>query len=182
MSNQLITRYANARYMLVGTLILLLAVSFPLAAAAGASDVSFSGDDAYDPAAGGLFASESPSESTSLVQAGLAFRGGYSGDDAYDAAAGGLFASESPSESTSLVQAGLAFRGGYSGDDAYDPAARGLSASFSLAAEGDDCDDPSGLASVGSFSGDDAYDPAAGGIPNSSLMAMACLVPGIALQ
>jgi hypothetical protein len=147
MSNQLNTRYANARYMLVGTLILLLAVSFPLAAAAGgASAASYSGDDAYDPAAGGLSAYESPSESASPNQAGLAFSAGYSGDDAYD------------------------------------PAAGGLSASFSLAAEGDDCDDPSGLASVGSFSGDDAYDPAAGGIPNSSLMGMACVESGIALQ
>jgi hypothetical protein len=149
MSNQLSTRYSNARYILVGTLVLLLAASFPLAAAAGASDVSFSGDDAYDPAAGGLFAAAGASEIASLDESGFAFSGGSSGDDAYDPAAGGLSA---------------------------------LSASFSLAAESDDCDDASGIALVGSFSGDDAYDVAAGGIPNSSLMALACAVPGIAIQ
>ena len=144
MSNQLSTRYANARFILVGTLVLLLAASFPLAAAAAASDVSYSGDDAYDPAAGGLSAS-------------------FSFADASD-------------------QSGTAFGGGYSGDDAYDPAAGGLFASFSFADASDDCDDASGIALVGSFSGDDAYDPAAGGIPNSSLMALACAVPGIAIQ
>jgi hypothetical protein len=147
MISQLSTRNANARYIiLVGALVLLLAASFPLAAAAGASDVSYSGDDAYDPAAGGLSASESPSESISLVQTGLAFSGGYSGDDAYDPAAGGLFGS------------------------------------FSFADASDECDDASGIALVGTFSGDDAYDPAAGGIPNSSLMALACAVPGLGIQ
>jgi hypothetical protein len=128
MISQLSTRYANARYILVGSLVLLLAASFPLAAAAGASDASYSGDDAYDPAAGGLFAYESPSESISLVQAGLAFRGGYSGDDAYDPAAGGLFASFSFADASDDCDdaSGLALVGSFSGDDAYDPAAGGI--------------------------------------------------------
>ena len=64
--------------------------------------VSLSGDDAYDPAAGGqpLLAR------TSTIS--------YSGDDAYDPAAGGQ---------TLRVST---FASSFSGDDAYDPAAGGL--------------------------------------------------------
>ena len=47
-------RLDGARYAMVGMTILLLLVVAPLAAATGPEGVgSFSGDDAYDPAAGG---------------------------------------------------------------------------------------------------------------------------------
>ena len=45
----------KSNYLLVGSLVLLLMGAFPLAAAAGSIDgSSYSGDDAYDPAAGGF--------------------------------------------------------------------------------------------------------------------------------
>jgi hypothetical protein len=81
--------------------------------------ITYSGDDPYDPAAGGLpelsvnVASERP-----RLNAGIT----YSGDDPYDPAAGGLpvlsvnVASERP-----RLNAGIT----YSGDDPYDPAAGG---------------------------------------------------------
>jgi hypothetical protein len=51
---QLATKF-NIRYLFAGSLILLLVVAFPLAAAAGSLDgTSYSGDDAYDPVAGGF--------------------------------------------------------------------------------------------------------------------------------
>ena len=64
--------------------------------------VSFSGDDDYDPAAGGQ-----PLLTRTVASS-------YSGDDAYDPAAGGQ---------ALLVRT---FASSYSGDDAYDPAAGGL--------------------------------------------------------
>ena len=46
-------KLSNSRYVLVGSLVLLLLAAFPLAAAAGfAGGASYSGDDAYDRAAG----------------------------------------------------------------------------------------------------------------------------------
>lgn len=127
MSNQSSSRYGSMRYILIGTLILLLAASFPVVAAAGhLNEASFSGDDIYDPAAPLYAAGES--EIDGLDEASLAFSGGYSGDDAYDPAAGGLYESflfaaegddcDSPS--------GLASVGSFSGDDAYDSAAGGI--------------------------------------------------------
>ena len=72
-------------------------------AAADSTSMTYSGDDAYDPAAGGT-----PERSV------LSIAGSYSGDDAYDPAAGGT-----PERSVVIIA------GGYSGDDAYDPAAGG---------------------------------------------------------
>jgi hypothetical protein len=96
----------DSRYLLAGPLVLLLLVAFPLAAAAGSVDgSSYSGDDAYDPAAGGfpeLYASVAAS---------------FSGDDAYDLAAGAI-----------PERGALIFAAGFSGDDAYDAAAGGLEA------------------------------------------------------
>jgi hypothetical protein len=141
-------RKLDARYLLAGSLILLLVVAFPLAAAAGFLDGnSYSGDDAYDPAAGGF---------PELYMNGSA---SLSGDDAYDLAAGAL-----------PERGALLFAAGFSGDDAYDPAAGGLAAVplFSVAeslGEFAKCD-PSALSVAGGFSGDDLYDPAAGGNPD----------------
>ena len=138
----------DARYLLAGSLILLLVVAFPLAAAAGSLDGnSYSGDDAYDPAAGG-FPELYINGSVSL-----------SGDDAYDLAAGAL-----------PERGALLFAAGFGGDDAYDPAAGGLAAVslFSMAesrGELAECD-ASVLSVVGGFGGDDLYDPAAGGNPD----------------
>lgn len=84
---------------------------------------SYSGDDAYDPAAGGL----SPGQKSSdlVKEQPVRKSGGYSGDDAYDPAAGGLsFEQEPPTRAPELP---VRKSGGYSGDDAYDPAAGGLS-------------------------------------------------------
>ena len=140
----------NARYVLAGTLILLLLAVFPLAAAADhRSDLSYSGDDAYDPAAGGLRALSVVAESdvASYGSAGLAMAVSYSGDDAYDPAAGGL-----PALSTVAVTA--------SQSDVVD------------------CG-PVGSPIVGRYSGDDAYDPAAGGNPDAPQRALACLPSAI---
>ena len=138
-------RKFDARYLFAGSLVLLLVVAFPLAAAAGPLDgKSYSGDDLYDPAAGGF---------PGLY---LSVDGSLSGDDAYDVAAGAL-----------PERGALLFAAGFGGDDAYDPAAGGLPAVslFSVAesrGELAECD-ASALSVAGSFSGDDLYDPAAGG-------------------
>jgi hypothetical protein len=139
---------SNRSYVVAGMLVVALLVAFPLAAAAGHdAGPSYSGDDAYDQAAGG-FAGRSMSIAAS-----------YSGDDAYDPATGGLAA-----WSVGAVAS-------YSGDDAYDPAAGGLPALpvFAFAAsQGDDgtCE-LAVFSSAGGFSGDDPYDPAAGGNPEA---------------
>jgi len=120
-------RKFDARYLFAGSLILLLVVAFPLAAAASLDGKSYSGDDPYDPAAGGfpgLYLSVDGSLSGddaydlaagALPERGaLVFAAGFSGDDAYDPAAG---------SHPSLFQSS---KGSYSGDDAYDAAAGGL--------------------------------------------------------
>jgi hypothetical protein len=180
----------NARYVLAGMLILLLLAVFPLAAAAEhSSAVSYSGDDVYDPAAGGLRALSvvAASDVASYGPAGLAIAGGFSGDDAYDPAAGGLPAlsavafAASQGDVVGRSAAGLAITGGFSGDGAYDPAAGGLPAlSVGAASQSDvvDCD-PAGSAIVGRYSGDDAYDLAAGGNPSGTPRALACLPSAI---
>jgi hypothetical protein len=152
MSDLLSIQRSSARYVLVGMTILLLLAVFPLAAAAEhRSSVSYSGDDAYDPAAGGLgvlsAVAGSEGKVASYSLSGSAIAGGYSGDDAYDPAAGGL------------------------------PA---LSAGAVIASQSDvaDCD-PTGFEVVGRYSGDDAYDPAAGGILYGSPLALACLPSAI---
>jgi hypothetical protein len=147
----------NSRYVLVGSLVLLLLGAFPFAAAAGSLDgSSYSGDDAYDPAAGGF-----PD-----LYTGAAFS--LSGDDAYDIAAGGI-----------PERGAFIFAAGFSGDDAYDPAAGGLESvslfSVAEALRGLAFCDSTELADVGRFSGDDAYDPAAGGNPDGAALALACL-------
>ena len=147
MFEQLSIRFSNMRTVVVATLSLVLLVAFPLVVAAGhTAGPSYSGDDAYDQAAGG-FAALSTRSSAS-----------YSGDDAYDPAAGGRAA-----------LSGVTVSASYSGDDAYDPAAGGLAAvsTFSFAAsQGEEaiCG-LTAFASAGGLSGDDAYDPAAGGNP-----------------
>jgi len=131
-------------------LVLLLVVAFPLAAAA-----SYSGDDLYDPAAGGF-----PGLYASIAAS-------FSGDDAYDLAAGAF-----------PERGALLFAAGFSGDDAYDPAAGGLAAVtlFTLAdlrAELAVCD-LSAVAVSGGFSGDDAYDTAAGANIDGDVIVLAC--------
>ncbi len=124
-------RYGGARYILVGTLILLLATSFPLVAAAGhSSDASFGGDDVYDPASPKFAAAMG--EIAGFEEPGLAFGGGYRGDDAYDPAAGGLYEAFGFASASDDCDdpSGLAFVGSFSGDDAYDPAAGGIANSY----------------------------------------------------
>ena len=153
MSDLWSAKLSSSRYVLVGSLVLLLLAALPLAAAAGSADgSSYSGDDAYDRAAGGfpeLYASTAVS---------------FSGDDASDLAAGGI-----------PERAAFLFAGGFGGDDAYDPAAGGLAAVslFSLS-ELAFCE-TSVFAVDGGFSGDDAYDLAAGGNPDGDVIALACL-------
>jgi hypothetical protein len=114
-------RFSRTRYVVAGMLLLALLAAAPFAGAVSASSAaSYSGDDAYDPAAGGFPA-------LAFVMA----RASYSGDDAYDPAAGdilGLAAGgidTSYSAAIACDPAALAIAGGYSGDDAYDPAAGG---------------------------------------------------------
>lgn len=57
---------------------------------------SYSGDDAYDPAAGGLSPDQRPSDL--VMENPVRKSGGYSGDDAYDPAAGGLSPDQRPSD------------------------------------------------------------------------------------
>jgi hypothetical protein len=83
---------------------------------------SYSGDDAYDPAAGGLSLGQKPSDL--IREQPLRKSGGFSGDDAYDPAAGGLSLEQ---KSPAVDMEGYFFnKGSYSGDDPYDPAAGGL--------------------------------------------------------
>jgi hypothetical protein len=86
------------------------------------SHYSYSGDDAYDPAAGGLSIKQSPANLAK--EQPVRQSGGYSGDDAYDPAAGGLSIGQKPANLAK--EQPVRQSGGYSGDDAYDPAAGGL--------------------------------------------------------
>ena len=145
MSKSQAVPFAQARYLILGALLLALLTAAPLSVAAG----SYSGDDAYDPAAGGL-----PGLSVAAATSS------FSGDDAYDPAAG--------SHPWLFVGASIA---SYSGDDAYDPAAGGLSALAGNIIEVASCPVLS-LAEVGRYSGDDAYDPAVVGIVGISQLAV----------
>lgn len=170
-------RFYGPRYAMVGMTILFLLVVTPLVSAEGVG--SYSGDDAYDPAAGGR-----PDLSV-IVTSGRSAPGAgisYSGDDAYDPAAGGrpelsvILAARRSRLSTGLS---------YSGDDAYDPAAGGTPelSVVGLSAEivppvdcglsADEIAERRTMTVAGGFSGDDAYDPAAGGTPELSLLAFA---------
>ena len=106
---------------------------------------SFSGDDAYDRAAGGR-----PELSLILAKrrSASSAEASYSGDDAYDPAVVGW--------------SGLPMV-----DIVWDAAAVkcGLSA--------DEIAERSAMVVAGGFSGDDAYDPAAGGTPEMSLLPFA---------
>jgi hypothetical protein len=151
-------RLSNARYVVAGTLILVLLAALPLTAAAGhANSSSLSGDGIYDPAAGGF-----------AWLAGIS--ASISGDDLYDPAAGFAGFADSPA----ILVASL------SGDAAYDPAAGGLAAlsTFPLSAALSDVSGcyPDAVASTGGFSGDDAYDLAAGGNPGGDVIVLACLL------
>jgi hypothetical protein len=110
----------NARRIFtVGTLIVLMLASTLAAAAQGnnpgmagdAAGYTYSGDDAYDPAAGGTpersVSSATPDPRLSVFTAAAS----YSGDDDYDPAAGG--------------KPGLSAAATFSGDDDYDIAAGG---------------------------------------------------------
>jgi hypothetical protein len=176
MLEQKSVRAYGPNYAIVALAILLLLVVTPLAGATGNERVgSYSGDDAYDPAAGGRpvlsvsTASEPRAPSRALS---------YSGDDAYDPAAGSRPAilAIAASESSGLS---------YSGDDAYDAAAGGRP-ELSVLALAAEVASPAGcglsedeiaarhaIAMASGFSGDDAYDPAAGGTPELSLLPFA---------
>jgi hypothetical protein len=110
--------------------LLLILMAAPIAAADRSVSVqqpqlqdeggSFSGDDAYDPAAGG-----------SALPGGRQVNS-FSGDDAYDPAAGGMLLPASSYVSS------------FSGDDAYDPAAGGVAlpaSSYADSYSGDDAYD-----------------------------------------
>jgi hypothetical protein len=146
------------RSAIVGLAALLLLVLPVVTAYAGQRGATFSGDDAYDPAAGGR-----PELSVFLAYAWLKSSGtsSYSGDDLYDPAAVSVFWPASRAATRT-----------YSGDDAYDPAAGGdpVPACDLAAAE---IIRRIVLHVPGGLSGDAAYDPAAGGWPELSLLALA---------
>jgi hypothetical protein len=92
------------QYLSVGLIFVLLLVAIPVVAqTASVGDGGYSGDDAYDPAAGGLPALPRaaftqgadfelpclPSASELEARRAASVDGGYSGDDPYDPAAGG---------------------------------------------------------------------------------------------
>lgn len=89
------------RNTLFALLVTLVVIAIPVAVLAQDGG-NYSGDDAYDPAAGGLGAPSS------------GFVMNFSGDDVYDLAAGGH-----PPETPVL------YTNRFSGDDVYDPAAGG---------------------------------------------------------
>jgi hypothetical protein len=92
------------QYLSVSLVLVLLLLAIPVAAqTAGEGVRSYSGDDPYDPAAGGLPALSgagftqgtdfdlpcAPSDSELEARRSRSVPGGYSGDDPYDPAAGG---------------------------------------------------------------------------------------------
>jgi len=168
----------QTEYLSVGLIFLMLLSAIPVAAqTAGSADRSYSGDDAYDPAAGGL-----PSLTVAAIPHRIIPTGAttFSGDDSYDPAAGGLPVLSVAALPQRIIRSDATT---FSGDDAYDPAAGGLSApsvAGLIQSDGseiacrlsDDEIEARGTWSVeGGFSGDDAYDPAAGGTPELSLLA-----------
>ena len=161
-----------------GLIFLLLLVAMPVAAqTAEVGDVSYGGDDPYDPAAGGLpTISLNPVPQHNIWGCSTTL----SGDDPYDPAALCLLLLSDAwaPERTARRQTTT-----FSGDDLYDPAAGGLPA-FSVTRAGRNpgseiscapsADEPEARRTQlvdGGFSGDDAYDPAAGGTPERSLLA-----------
>ena len=136
----------KTKYLSLGLIFLLLLVAAPVAAqAAVVGEHSYSGDDAYDPAAGGLPALSAfavPQRATRIAASTL------SGDDAYDPAAGGL---PTLSAVSSVQNSGSALPCAPSADELEARSTRWVD---------------------GGFGGDDDYDPAAGGIPEVSLLDM----------
>jgi hypothetical protein len=150
---------AAAVIVLLAALALLApAMGGPHAALAMSDRGGYSGDDAYDPAAGGtpeLSVAALPERSAAAVAVS------FSGDDAYDPAAGGtseLSVAALPERSAAAVAVS------YSGDDAYDPAAGGTP-ELSVAA----LPERSAAAVAVTYSGDDDYDPATGARPELSV-------------
>jgi hypothetical protein len=164
----------QTQYLSVVLIFLLLLVATPVAAQSiGVGDGSYSGDDAYDPAVGGLPAISVAAAPRQIARSGATT---LSGDDAYDPAAGGLPALSVAAVPRQSVQSGATT---LSGDDAYDPAAGGLPAVIRSAGSEVACAPSAGELEArrtrsvdGGFSGDDAYDPAAGGTPELSLLAI----------
>ncbi len=114
------------RNTLLGLLVTLVLIALPTVIFAQDGG-NYSGDDAYDPAAGALIASNAR------------FVTNFSGDDdAYDLAAGGQ-----PAETP------VRYVNRFSGDDAYDPAAGGLyyepTVRYVANFSGDDAYDPAGF-------------------------------------
>ena len=112
--------------MALGLLITLAVIALPTVIFAQDGG-NYSGDDAYDPAAGALIASNAR------------FVMNFSGDDAYDLAAGG-----EPAKTP------MRYVNCFSGDDAYDPAAGGLyyyepTVRYLATFSGDDAYDPAGF-------------------------------------
>jgi hypothetical protein len=167
------------QYLSVGLILLLLLVAVPVGAqTANGGDVSYSGDDLYDPAAGGLPAiSLNPVPQRSIRSSGMTL----SGDDPYDPAAFGLDPLFDP---LPLDWAAERHTTSFSGDDPYDPAAGGKpqqsvagsgwhsSSELPCAPTASDLKARRSWSVDGGLSGDDAYDPAAGGTPELSLLAM----------
>lgn len=155
-----------------GLILILLLVALPVSAQpADVADVSYSGDDPYDPAAGGLPAiSLNPVPQRHVASSTTTL----SGDDAYDSAAGGLDPLVDPWVSEWAARRHVTT---LSGDDAYDRAAGGtpqLYVAAPVSGSGSEvaCNEieaRSALSVEGGFGGDDAYDPAAGGTPELSL-------------
>jgi hypothetical protein len=166
------------QYLSVGLIFLLLLAATPVAAqSVEVGDSSFSGDDAYDPAAGGLPAislNAAPERSIRSSATTL------SGDDAYDPAAGGLPATLADAAAGRSIRSSAT---SLSGDDPYDPAATGTldlsevgfvlgsGSELACAPTASELEARRTRSMKGGFSGDDAYDPAAGGTPELSLLA-----------
>jgi hypothetical protein len=128
--------------MLLGLLCAIVWVPAALGSEAGIH--SYSGDDVYEPVAGGPPALSVGALAEWSVPTTA---GGYSGDDAYDQAAGGT-----PEQSIAILVAQV------SPVVACSPSTGGAIAQSAWATGGD-------------FSGDDDYDPVAAGAPELSLLA-----------
>jgi hypothetical protein len=117
MLNRNKTRYGTLSAV-IGLLTVFLTVLYPTVSFADEGG-GYSGDDPYDPAAGGQ---PEKSLSTSLQRSTSTAASTHSGDDAYDPAAGGQ---PEMSLATRVQPSTPMTANTYSGDDAYDPAAGG---------------------------------------------------------
>ena len=192
-------RLSNARILVAGVLLLLLLAALPLVAAAGYTDVrSYSGDDAYDLAAGGSpeLAVAAASERATVINEASITASTISSDvlarfhrakPVDDPLNGALSFAEAEfyvaKYGADVVASSTRLAGGFSGDDAYDPAAGGLLALSTVTFAASQSDvagcDTAGYAIAGGYSGDDAYDLAAGGNPDGTALTLACVSPAI---